>query len=206
MFTSRVLSFAMSRCGSLWLINAAIYRKAVWLRLFVLPTSSWAKMKGRDRHRPELGACLPPAGRSFRPNSFGTSCGHKAILYVDKGEFPSLTYTFPTNSSAITWSIMYWFRNRPSSRFEPQWTLGNTWNEAYTFVVLLTVRLKEQMTNTSQRNLTSIILWSIAWALTLIASAIFLKGNPAKEWIQAALFIAALTVSLWQGSRLSCRR
>lgn len=62
------------------------------------------------------------------------------------------------------------------------------------------------MTNPAPRNLTAIVLWSAAWALALIASAILLKGNPAKEWIQAALFIAALTVSLWQGSRLSCSR
>jgi hypothetical protein len=52
----------------------------------------------------------------------------------------------------------------------------------------------------------TVILWSIAWALALIASAIFLKGNPAKDWVQAALFIGALSVWLWQSQRLSCRR
>ena len=62
------------------------------------------------------------------------------------------------------------------------------------------------MTNAAPRNITTIILWSTAWALALIGSAIVLKGNPAKEWVQAALFIGALTVSLWQGHRLSCRR
>jgi hypothetical protein len=62
------------------------------------------------------------------------------------------------------------------------------------------------MTNTTQRSMTAIVLWSTAWALALIASAILLKGNPAKDWVQAALFIGALTVSLWQGHRLSCRR
>ncbi len=62
------------------------------------------------------------------------------------------------------------------------------------------------MTNPVQRNMTSIVFWSTAWALALIASAIILKGNPAKEWVQAALFIGALTVLLWQGHRLSCRR
>lgn len=62
------------------------------------------------------------------------------------------------------------------------------------------------MTNTAPRNLTTIILWSSAWASALIASAIVLKGNPAKEWVQAVLFIGALTVVLWQGQRLSCRR
>lgn len=61
------------------------------------------------------------------------------------------------------------------------------------------------MTNPAPRSLITIILWSTAWALALIASAIVLKGNPAKEWVQAALFIGVLTVSLWQGHRLSCR-
>ena len=66
---------------------------------------------------------------------------------------------------------------------------------------------KEKLvTNTIQRNLTTVVLWSAAWALALIASAIFLKGNPAKEWVQAALFIGALTLSLWEAHRLSCRR
>jgi len=62
------------------------------------------------------------------------------------------------------------------------------------------------MTNPTQRSLVSIILWSTVWALALIASAIVLKGNPAKEWVQAVLFIGALTVVLWQGQQLSCRR
>src|SRR6266849_5307480 len=58
-------------------------------------------------------------------------------------------------------------------------------------------RQKEKvMTNTAQRNMTTIVLWSTAWALALIASAILLKGNPVKEWVQAALFIGCLTVSL----------
>jgi hypothetical protein len=62
------------------------------------------------------------------------------------------------------------------------------------------------MTKPSQRNMATIVLLSTAWALALIASAILLRGSPAKEWVQAALFIGALTVSLWQGQRLSCRR
>jgi len=62
------------------------------------------------------------------------------------------------------------------------------------------------MTNTSHRAATTIVLWSTAWALAIIASAIVLKGNPAKEWVQAVLFIGALTIVLWPGQRLSCRR
>ena len=62
------------------------------------------------------------------------------------------------------------------------------------------------MTNTTQRNIVRIVLWSTVWALALIASAIVLKRSPAKEWVQAFLFIGALTVVLWQGQQLSCRR
>jgi len=62
------------------------------------------------------------------------------------------------------------------------------------------------MANTVPRTLTTIIVWSATWALALIASAILLKGNPVKEWVQAVLFLGALTVSLWQGQRLSRRR
>jgi hypothetical protein len=62
------------------------------------------------------------------------------------------------------------------------------------------------MTNPAPRNMLTIILWSTAWAMVLIASAIFLKGNPVKDWVQGALFIGALTLSLWQGHRLSCSR
>lgn len=61
------------------------------------------------------------------------------------------------------------------------------------------------MTSTARRSTATIVLWSVAWATALIASAILLKGNPAKDWVQAALFIGALTVSLWQGHRLACR-
>jgi len=35
----------------------------------------------------------------------------------------------------------------------------------------------------------------------MIASAILLKGNPTKDWVQAALFIAAMTFWVWQATR-----
>jgi hypothetical protein len=35
----------------------------------------------------------------------------------------------------------------------------------------------------------------------MIGSAIVLKGNPLKDWIQAALFIGAMTFWLWQSQR-----
>jgi hypothetical protein len=38
------------------------------------------------------------------------------------------------------------------------------------------------MANSSKRRLTTLILWAIAWAAGLIASAILLKDNPIKDW------------------------
>jgi hypothetical protein len=49
--------------------------------------------------------------------------------------------------------------------------------------------------------LTTLIVWAIAWAAAMIASASILKGNPIKDWIQAALFIAAMTFWVWQSQR-----
>jgi hypothetical protein len=37
------------------------------------------------------------------------------------------------------------------------------------------------------------ILWSLVFALAMIASAFFFKGNPALYWIEAGLTVAALT-------------
>jgi hypothetical protein len=47
----------------------------------------------------------------------------------------------------------------------------------------------------------SIILWAIGWAAAMIACAILLKGNPLKDWIQSALFIAAMTFWAWRSQR-----
>jgi uncharacterized membrane protein YbhN (UPF0104 family) len=57
------------------------------------------------------------------------------------------------------------------------------------------------MTSSSQRHIATLVLWSIAWALALIASAILFKGHPAKDWIQSALFTGAVTFWLWQSRR-----
>jgi hypothetical protein len=62
------------------------------------------------------------------------------------------------------------------------------------------------MTKRTQTNMTLVLLSSTAWALTLITSAIVLKGHPAEEWVQAALYIGALMVLMWHGHRLSCPR
>jgi hypothetical protein len=58
----------------------------------------------------------------------------------------------------------------------------------------------------SRTQLTTLILWAIAWAVAMIASAIFLKGNPLKDWIQSALFIAAMTFWVWQSQRAARNR
>ena len=59
------------------------------------------------------------------------------------------------------------------------------------------------MITTPKTQMTKLVLWAIAWALALIVSAILFKGNPLKDWIQAALFIGAMTFWLWQTRRLA---
>jgi hypothetical protein len=38
------------------------------------------------------------------------------------------------------------------------------------------------------------ILWSLVFALAIVASAFLFKGNPALYWIEAVLTVAALTL------------
>jgi hypothetical protein len=45
------------------------------------------------------------------------------------------------------------------------------------------------------------ILWSLVFALAIIASAFFLKGNPALYWIEAGLTVAALTLVILKSQR-----
>jgi hypothetical protein len=59
------------------------------------------------------------------------------------------------------------------------------------------------MTNTSKRQMTTLVLWSIVWAIAFVASAFFFKGNPVKDWIQSALFIGGITLWLWQSQRVA---
>ena len=54
---------------------------------------------------------------------------------------------------------------------------------------------------TSRSRLTTLVLWAIAWAAAIILSAIVLKGNPIKDSVQSALFIAAMTFWVWQSQR-----
>ena len=62
------------------------------------------------------------------------------------------------------------------------------------------------MITTPKREMRTPVLWAMGWALVFIASAILFKGNPLKDWIQAALFIGALTFWLWQSQRLARHR
>jgi len=48
----------------------------------------------------------------------------------------------------------------------------------------------------------TLIVWAVVWAIAFIMSAILFKGSPVKEWIQAALFIAALTFLLFKSAGL----
>ena len=42
-----------------------------------------------------------------------------------------------------------------------------------------------------------LILLALVWAFAFLASAIIFKGNPMKEWIQAALYIVGMSFWLW---------
>ena len=61
------------------------------------------------------------------------------------------------------------------------------------------------MPASSRTPLPTLVLWALAWSAAMIGSAIVLKGNPIKEWVQSALFIAAMTFWLWQTERAARR-
>ena len=52
----------------------------------------------------------------------------------------------------------------------------------------------------------ALILWSLAWAAAIIASAVLLRGHPAGDWVESFLTIGALTfwICLWRPQ--PCRR
>ena len=58
------------------------------------------------------------------------------------------------------------------------------------------------MTSANNKPATLIVL-AVVWAIAFIMSAILFKGSPVKEWIQAALFIAALTFLLFKSAGLA---
>jgi len=49
--------------------------------------------------------------------------------------------------------------------------------------------------------LTALVFWVVVWALAFIGSAFFLRGNPAKDWIQSVLFVVGVTIWLWHSQR-----
>jgi hypothetical protein len=49
----------------------------------------------------------------------------------------------------------------------------------------------------------SLILWSLLWALTLIALPFLFKGNTAASWIEAAINVVGIFVFLVLNSRRS---
>jgi arsenate reductase len=61
------------------------------------------------------------------------------------------------------------------------------------------------MSSIPKKHRATLILWAIAWALAMIASAILFKGQPLKDWIQSALLIGAVTCLIWQSQRLTRR-
>jgi len=54
----------------------------------------------------------------------------------------------------------------------------------------------------SKKLRTSTILWSLVWALAIIANGLFIQGNPAKDWIEAGLIVGALTFVVLKRQRL----
>jgi len=53
---------------------------------------------------------------------------------------------------------------------------------------------------------TSPIVWSLVWAFAIIAAAFLFKGNPANDWIEAALITGALAFVVLKPQRLVCLR
>jgi hypothetical protein len=45
------------------------------------------------------------------------------------------------------------------------------------------------------------LLWSLVFALAMIASAFFFKGNPALYWIEAGLTVAVLALVILKPQR-----
>jgi len=54
----------------------------------------------------------------------------------------------------------------------------------------------------SKRLGTSAIVWSLVWAIAIIAAAFLFKGNPAEYWIESGLIIGALTFVVLKRRRL----
>ena len=49
---------------------------------------------------------------------------------------------------------------------------------------------------------TSAMVWSLVWAIAIIATAFLFKGNPAEYWMESGLIIGALTFVVLKRRRL----
>lgn len=49
----------------------------------------------------------------------------------------------------------------------------------------------------SKPPISTLVVWALAWALAIIASAIVFKGNPIGDWVEAFLILGALTFWSW---------
>ena len=54
----------------------------------------------------------------------------------------------------------------------------------------------------SKRLGTSAIVWSLVWAIAIIAAAFLFRGNPAEYWIESGLIVGALTFVVLKRRRL----
>ena len=54
----------------------------------------------------------------------------------------------------------------------------------------------------SKRLGTSAIVWSLVWAIAVIAAAFLFRGNPAEYWIESGLIVGALTFVVLKRRRL----
>jgi beta-lactamase regulating signal transducer with metallopeptidase domain len=60
------------------------------------------------------------------------------------------------------------------------------------------------MTLNPKKLVTSPILWSLVWAVGILAAAFLFKRNPANYWIESALVVGALTTVVLKAQRPVC--
>ena len=58
----------------------------------------------------------------------------------------------------------------------------------------------------SKRPRSSTIVWSLVWALAILAAAYLFKGSPALYWIESVLFVGGLTLVILPSKRADCLR
>jgi hypothetical protein len=63
---------------------------------------------------------------------------------------------------------------------------------------ITSVDFQRRIMPANRTKLATLVIWALAWAAAMIASAILLKGNPIKDWVQSALFIGAMIFWVWQ--------